>query len=78
MDWIWEYAKQQGALVLVLCFCIYGLIYALKAVVRGDVVARWLYDKEVDEVKAWKTLYEREKSTSEKLLEDRERRERAV
>lgn len=78
MEWAWEYARAQGPLVVVLVFCIYGLVYALKAVIRGDVVARWLYDKEVEEVKAWKLLYEREKSTSETLLDERERRGRSV
>lgn len=56
------------------------LALAVWAFATGKVVPRWIFDEAAKREQAWQTLYEREKATSERLLEDRERRgqERSV
>lgn len=50
------------------------LVLAIWAFATGKVVPRWIYDEAVKREGAWQTLYEREKTTSERLIEDHERR----
>lgn len=75
MEWVWEWAKQQGAEIVVLCLCIYGLIRALLAVIKGDVVPKWTYEESTRREEAWRVLYERERATAERLINERNRRE---
>lgn len=50
------------------------LVLAVWAFATGKVVPRWIYDEAMKREAAVWTLYEREKATSERLLDDRERR----
>ncbi len=50
------------------------LVVSVWAFAVGRVVPRWIYDEAAKREAAWQTLYEREKATAERLLEDRERR----
>lgn len=50
------------------------LVAAVWAFATGRVVPRWIFDESVRREQAWQTLYERERATAERLLEDRERR----
>jgi hypothetical protein len=54
------------------------LVLAIWAFATGKVVPRWVHDDAAKREEAWRVLYEREKSTSERLIEDRERRGQAV
>ena len=54
------------------------LALAIWAFAVGRVVPRWVHDESVKREAAWQTLYEREKATAERLIEDRERRGQAV
>lgn len=54
------------------------LVLAVWAFAVGKVVPRWIYDESTKREQSWQILYEREKATAEKLIEDRERRGQAV
>lgn len=51
------------------------LVLAVWAFATGKVVPRWIFDLETKRADSWQTLYEREKGTSEKLLEVQHRRD---
>ena len=72
MEWLDPLLKvsQAGSTVL-LAVAVYGAA-------RGWWVPRWIYDECAARERVWQTLYEREKATSERLIEDRERRGQAV
>lgn len=71
MEWLDGLLKvsQVGSTAL-LAIAVYGAA-------KGWWVPRWIYDEAMKREAAVWTLYEREKSTSEKLLE-RAKQERAV
>jgi hypothetical protein len=50
------------------------LVMAVWAFATGKVVPRWVHDEAAKREQAWMTLYEREKATSERLIEEQERR----
>ncbi len=54
------------------------LALAVWAFATGRVVPRWVLDDAAKREAAWQLLYEREKATAERLIEDRERRGQAV
>jgi hypothetical protein len=54
------------------------LAMAVWAFATGKVVPKWVLDESAKREAAWQTLYEREKATAERLIEDRERRAQAV
>jgi hypothetical protein len=51
------------------------LALAVYAFATGKVVPKWIYEEAAKREEAWRVLYEREKATSERLIEDRERRQ---
>jgi hypothetical protein len=54
------------------------LVLAVWAFATGRVVPRWIFDESAKREQAWQVLYEREKATAERLIEQREREGRAT
>jgi hypothetical protein len=50
------------------------LVLAVWAFAVGRVVPRWVYEESSKRESAWQLLYEREKATAERLLDEQERR----
>lgn len=72
MEWFDSVSKVAQASAPVL------LVISVWAFAVGRVVPRWIYDECSRREAVWQALYAREKETSERLIEDRERRGQAV
>lgn len=70
MEWLDALLKiSQAGSTLLLVIAVYGAA-------RGWWVPRWIFDEAAKREDAWRVLYEREKATSERLLERAEQERR--